>query len=132
MSELAGLREKVKGLSVLVVDDEVKVLEGSVIFLKKFFDQVDSAANGKSALEKFTVPGAYDVVMSDLQMPGMDGWELIAKIREKEERTFVAAMTGSPDATPEQLLLCDAYLTKPVSIEELILMLTKVIEKQGL
>ncbi len=132
MSELARLRAKVKGLSVLIVDDEVKVLEGSVIFMRKFFDHVDFAESGKRALEKSAAFGGYDVIMSDVQMPGMDGWELMARIREKEEDTFVAAMTGSPDATPEQLLLCDAYLLKPVSIEELIVMLTKIIEKRGL
>ena len=132
MNDLTILREKVKALSILIVDDEEAVLDGSVTFMKKFFKNVESANNAPAALQKFSGHDGYDIVMTDIKMPGMSGWELIKKLREMDDKLFIAAITGSPEKTHVQLSQCDVYLKKPVSIDEMIDMLNKIIHKYEL
>lgn len=132
MSDLQILREKVKTLSILVVDDEVDVLNRSTVFMKKFFESTDSADSAYSALKKFHENDGYDIVMTDIMMPGMNGWELIKELRKIDKNMFIIAMTASPKATVEELTLVDSYLEKPVGVEILTEVLKKIIEKQGL
>lgn len=131
MNDLKILREKVKILSVLLVDDEADVLDRFATFMKKFFENVDSASSGKEALEKFNNHDGYDIVVTDIMMPGMIGWELIRELRKIDESLFIAAITGSPNATDTELALCDSYLTKPVSIDKMVHILEKITEKRG-
>jgi len=132
MNNLTTLREKVKTLSILLVDDEEKVLNRSVVFMKKFFECVDGANNAEAALKKFSDNDGYDIVMTDIKMPGMSGWELIAQLRKIDENIFIAAITGSPEATNVEIALCDIYLKKPVSIDKMVKMLEKIIKKRGM
>jgi len=123
---MKALRDKLKGLRVLVVDDEEMVLDGSVQFMKKFFTQVDTAVDGEDALQKFKESDHYDVVFTDIKMPKLSGWELIQAIRSIDCHVYIAAMTGSPElGTKEMIALCDCYLRKPVSITDM----TKILEQ---
>jgi len=124
------LREKVKTLSVPLVDDVVDVLKRSVVFMQKFFECVDSANSAEETLKKFSDHDGYDIVMTDIKMAGMSGWDLIKQLREIDENLFIAAMTGSPDATDMELKLTDLYLNKPVSVDKMVGMLEKIIKKQ--
>ena len=131
MNNLTILREKVKTLSILLVDDEADVLKRLVVFMQKFFEFVDSAESADAALKKYSEHDGYDIVMTDIMMPGMSGWELTEQLRKIDENVFIAAMSGSPETADAELALCDVFFKKPVSIGKMIKMLEKIIEKQG-
>lgn len=132
MNNLKILKEKVQELSILILDDEVDVLDRSVTFFKKFFKHVDSANNGASGLKKFSENNGYDIVVTDIKMPGLSGWEVIAKLREMDTNLFIIAMTGSPEVSEDKLAMTDAYLDKPVSVDTLLNIFEKIVEKRGL
>ncbi len=133
MSDMKVMREKVKSLSVLVIDDEEKVLESSLVFMHKFFDHVDGAGDAEIALDMYAQKGGYDVIVSDIRMPRMSGWELIKSLRATEDGLFIAAVTGSPELGTEDLIrTCDIFMKKPVSIEDMVEMMRKIIEKRAL
>jgi PAS domain S-box-containing protein len=70
-------------IRTLLVDDEPALLTVSTLFLEETGDIVcDSAESAASALEKLRT-GSYDIIVSDYQMPGMDGLELLKEIRSK-------------------------------------------------
>ncbi len=132
MSNLQDLRQKVKTLSILIVDDEHEVAEGTEVFMKKFFSKVKTASNAESALALFNTHYRPDVLLTDIKMPGLNGWELIQKLRKQDSHLFIAVMTGSPEATETELSLCDIYLNKPIGINEITQMLEKITLKYKL
>ena len=72
-----------KQLRVLYADDMLQLRELLVIVLSRDGHTVDTAANGFDALEKVTAaPSAYDVIITDHHMPGMNGLELVTSIRQ--------------------------------------------------
>lgn len=86
--------------NILVVDDNVFVAEGLAIRLNLFIKdcRILTAANGADAVQVLSRV-EVDFVLTDLQMPVMDGYELIKYCREHRPRLLLAAMTGdrSPD-----------------------------------
>jgi DNA-binding NtrC family response regulator len=117
---------------LLIVDDE----RGIVVALKGLFSkegyEVDTADSGEQALERFKA-GFYDVVITDLSMKGMDGLQLLKRIRELEPTTAVLMIT----AYGTQRIAVDAmkagaedYLPKPFDNDELRLKVRRVMETQ--
>ncbi|MBU0720337.1 response regulator [bacterium] len=131
MSDLKQMRAKTGTLSILIVDDEEKIQEAIVLFMEKFFGNTQSACNGEEALELFR-QNKYDVLLTDISMPKMSGWELIDAVKKSDQEIFIAAMTGSPDEKENLIGMCDIYLNKPITIERLALMLEKIIEIKAL
>ncbi|MCU7834775.1 MAG: response regulator [gamma proteobacterium symbiont of Taylorina sp.] len=133
MPDMKTMRDKLQGLHVLVVDDEEAVLDGSLQFMKKFFNKVDTAIDGEEALRMFKEYGHYNVVFTDIKMPKSTGWELIQAIRSIDNDVYIAAMTGSPElGTDELIALCDSYLRKPVNIENMTHILEKLSDRQNI
>ncbi len=116
--------------SVLLVDDEVQFVETLVKRLAKRGVRVDAAYGGQEALEKLaaTGPTRIDVVILDVKMPGMDGLETLARIKEEHPLVEVIMLTGH--ATVESAIEgmkrgAYDYLMKPCEIDVL---LEKVVE----
>jgi signal transduction histidine kinase/CheY-like chemotaxis protein len=117
--------EKVGG-RVLVVDDNSVNRKILARQLELAGATTDSAAGGEEALEKWR-GGTYDLVLADLQMPTMDGFELARRIRESEHceqrpRTPILAVTASALEDQEQksrAVGMDGLITKPIGIEQL-------------
>ena len=131
MHDMKTMREKVKSLNVLVVEDEAEILNSSLQFMRKFFQSVDGAENGEIAMKIFKDKGSYDVVITDIQMPKISGWELIRSIRAIDTEVYIAAMTGSPESGADELIrLCDSYLKKPLSIDAMVQMLEQIIKNR--
>ncbi len=86
----------------LVVDDEDGQLALTVEVTKSLGLKVDTAVNGKIALDKLTT-GHYDIVLTDIQMPEMSGFELITNIRKNKdlEDLPVIALSGRKEVTKE-------------------------------
>ena len=114
-----------KNLHILVVDDaEVNLLMIKMIF-KKHKISFDTAANGKEALE-FIGNNRYDMVLTDIQMPEIDGLELTKRIRanadHKKATTPIIAITGQITPESHDLYLSSGlndYIIKPYSEREL-------------
>jgi CheY-like chemotaxis protein/anti-sigma regulatory factor (Ser/Thr protein kinase) len=103
--------------SILVVDDEESVRRLLVSVLESPGRRIDTAADGAEALARVEAT-PYDLVLTDVRMPGMDGLELLRRIRHASPSTKVIVMTG--DSTPSNVIqsLCDqafTYFTKPFS-----------------
>lgn len=88
-----GLAGQSGNLSVLVVDDDQSVNTMVRRFLTRQGHQVDAASDGVVALRMFR-PSIYDVVISDIVMPGMNGWELVAALHAVAPNLPVVIMTG--------------------------------------
>lgn len=104
-------------LKVLIVDDEPDlrdVLEDAFV-LKGC--EVESARNGREALGKFA-SGVYDLLVTDLNMPEMDGRTLLEQIHERfDDRPYLVAISGLGETKGEKHLV-DTYLLKPFGIRE--------------
>lgn len=106
---------------VLVVDDEPELLRGVCRGLKLQGYSVTEARNGEEAVQQLG-RRAFDVVVSDIVMPGMGGIQLLKEIRQHDLHVPVVLMTGAPAvSTAVQALEYGAfhYLTKPVESEAL-------------
>ena len=78
---------------VLVVDDEPQVLNVLGDMLKRAGHEVTAVASGDESLRAFA-PGRFDVVLTDIGMDGMNGWQLTERIREHDESVSVLFVTG--------------------------------------
>ena len=114
---------------ILVVDDEAllrKMLR--TILVREGFNAVKCTNDGETALAKLAKE-RFDIVITDVRMPGMDGMELLSKIKEQYPEIAVVVMTGYGDMnTPEQarLLGADEYITKPFKATEIEVIVERV------
>ncbi|MBN2370656.1 MAG: sigma-54-dependent Fis family transcriptional regulator [Vicinamibacteria bacterium] len=119
---------------VVVIDDEVNAAAAIEKLLREDGYDVARAHDGRSGLQaadKFDP----DVVITDLRMSGMDGLDLLARIKEMHPETMVILMTAYgtvKTAVKAMKLGAEDYLAKPVDIEELEVVLQKAIEKKRL
>jgi DNA-binding NtrC family response regulator len=119
---------------ILVVDDEVNARNGLAELLQGDGYTVDTAADGFKALPKLEELEP-DLVVTDLKMPGLDGLELLHKIRERDPETVVVVMTahGAVDTAVKAMREGAAeYVTKPVNVEEISLVIAREIERKRL
>lgn len=110
-----------KKYKVLVVDDEWNMRNLLKIYLNKNGFDVDEAMNGKNALA-VVFDKEYDLVILDIMMPGMDGWTVCEKIREKSNLPILmlTARTDTKDKVRGLNTGADDYLVKPFEAEELV------------
>ena len=106
---------------LLIVDDEIEICE----FLKSFFEDRDFkvavANDGTRALEQVALFHP-EVVLLDIQMPGMDGLQTLKKIKEMHPKVKVIMVTAveTQEKIEEAMRLgADNYITKPLSLEYL-------------
>jgi DNA-binding response OmpR family regulator len=106
---------------LLIVDDEAEICE----FLKSFFEDRDFkvaiAHNGAEALQQVERFGP-EIVLLDIQMPGMDGLQTLKKMKEDYPRLKVIMVTAveTQEKIEEAMRLgADNYITKPLSLEYL-------------
>lgn len=100
---------------ILVVDDEKGMCEFLHYLLEGEGYEVDVAHSGDQALAK-VAETAFDLILADIKMPGIDGLEMLRHIREADEETVVIVMTGySSLESAIKAIKYDAsdYLTKP-------------------
>jgi len=106
---------------ILVVDDEGAIRYSISKTLQRVGYQVSAAASGEEALDMLTEQN-FDVVLTDIRMPGLTGVELLAKIKEKAPDSIVILMTGyaSLGTAVESLRLgAHDYLIKPSSSQDI-------------
>ncbi|PAW93749.1 hypothetical protein CKK33_09685 [Mucilaginibacter sp. MD40] len=128
-----ALPVSLQGRHILVVDDNKMNLMIAAKFLKKWDAKVSQAINGQLAIDLLTTGEQFDLIIMDLQMPVMDGFEATAIIKASYPHIPVIAFTA--DAMPEthkkafDAGMCD-YLTKPFAPEALFEKVSKYCNNQ--
>ena len=109
-------------MRVLVVEDEAKVASFIARGLGEAGYTVDVASQGPAALEEATV-NDYDLILLDVMLPGIDGWEVLSRYREGGGNSPVMMLTAR-DAVEDKVRGLDSgaddYLTKPFALTELL------------
>jgi two-component system NtrC family response regulator len=131
--ENANKDEAIKG-RVAVIDDEMDAAAALETLLREDGYEVARAHDGRQGL---TLLETFDpdVVLTDLRMPGMDGLELLARIKQSRPETMVILMTAYgtvKTAVKAMKLGAEDYLPKPIDVDELEVILHKTIEKKRL
>ena len=119
---------------ILIVDDEPKICSMLEVALRRDGYTVHTFADAAAALEQFRAEH-YDLVISDLRMPGISGFELIRQIKEARRDTVVLAMTGHATMdTAVQAIRegADDYVTKPLEINALRRVVESSLQNQSL
>lgn len=123
---------------ILLVEDNELNREIAVALLSEYGFQVDTAEDGAEAVERVrnSRPGDYDLVLMDVQMPVMNGYEATERIRSLDDPSLagitILAMTANAfDEDRKKALSCgmNGFLSKPIVIEELISTLQNSLER---
>ena len=112
----------VQTATILVVDDEENAREGLSKILSKEGYRVDTAPNGKEAIDNLKRQ-RYDLVITDMRMPLMDGFEVLREIKKMDENIGVIMITayGEVDTYLEAMNAgATEYLNKPINSDELV------------
>jgi len=119
---------------ILVVDDEQSLRDFLAILLKKAGHEVVTAENGSDAL-KAVQAEIFDLVITDIRMPGLDGIGLLRMIKDISADTIVIMITAFATAeTAVEAMKLGAYdyITKPFKVDEIKLVIQKALEKRYL
>lgn len=119
---------------LLLIDDDKTALDGLVKILAHDGYPVSGVLSGYEALNLLSRK-TFDIIVTDMKLPGMGGLSLIHELRKKEEPIAIVVITAySSVKTAVEAIKCgaDDYLTKPINIEELALVLEKLWERQQL
>ncbi|NTV52039.1 MAG: HDOD domain-containing protein [Candidatus Firestonebacteria bacterium] len=118
----AGEENRVDKKRILFVDDEANVLQALQRMLRTLRDEwdIETADSGPAALARMAA-ASFDVIVSDMRMPGMDGAQLLAEVRQRYPQTIRIILSGQSDQ--ESILRSvgptHQYLSKPCSAEML-------------
>ncbi len=110
---------------ILVVDDQPSVRELLAEFLEGEKYSVKVALDGYDALRKIE-KSSFDVVITDIRMPGMNGIEFVSELRERNIKTKIITMSGESSCSPElrieeiNNLDSDIFLEKPFDLQNLL------------
>jgi DNA-binding response OmpR family regulator len=123
-----------KNNRILVVDDEPDLTQVSTLALEYYGYKVDSFNDPQEALSKFK-PGSYDLIILDIKMPKMDGFELYHEIKKKDNNAKVCFLTASELYYEEfrkkeySALDRNLFIQKPIGNEDLIKEINKMLKK---
>ncbi|MBV9927193.1 MAG: response regulator [Acidobacteria bacterium] len=113
--------QKCRTTKMLVVDDEEPVRELLCDILEDEGVEVALAASGAEALARFE-QGKFDAVLTDIGMPGMNGWELLRRVSERDQQVALAVITGWGELVStheEKAARVEWVLTKPFSMSQI-------------
>lgn len=124
---------------ILLVDDNPVNLDLATRLLEKKGHEIITARNGKEAVDRF-LETPFDVILMDLEMPGISGIEAARQIRAKEKASSIAtpiytpiiAMTAHDEETEKTACLVvgmDGFITKPINIKSLHQTIQKIVEE---
>ncbi len=130
-----SVREHGRGLRILLAEDNLVNRTLAVRLLEKHGHAVEVATDGREALRKYKA-GKFDLILMDVQMPEVDGFEATAAIRELEKTTGahvpIVAMTAHALTGDRERCLAvgmDGYIAKPFRAEELLIEMEKLEQK---
>ena len=119
--------------SILLVEDEEHLHEALKLNLEMEGYEVDSAFDGGDALKKIE-SAHYDLLILDIMLPSLDGFSITERMRLNNNQTpilILSAKNTSANRVQGLKLGADDYLTKPFNLEELLLRVAKLIQKNA-
>ncbi|NOX70609.1 MAG: response regulator transcription factor [Gammaproteobacteria bacterium] len=118
-------------LRILVIEDELAIRQGLIDVLVFHGYETDSAASGPTGLQK-ALTGKFDLILLDIMLPGMDGYEICNRIRAEDRQQpiiMLTARTSEEDIIQGLKLGADDYVAKPFSIQQLLLRIEAVLRR---
>lgn len=118
--------------NILLVEDEDSLARGLEYNLTEEGYLVDWANNGKVAVEKFS-KSIYDLIILDIMLPYLDGFEVAQKIRETDPQMPILMLTARANAVDKIKGLqigADDYITKPFNLDELLLRVKGMLKRK--
>jgi DNA-binding response OmpR family regulator len=116
---------------ILIVEDEAAIRSGLIdVFVYHGYD-VDAVADGPEGLDR-ALNGGFDLILLDVMLPGMDGFEICNRIRacdRDQPIIMLTAKTGDEDIIQGLSLGADDYVAKPFSVAELVLRVQAVLRR---
>ncbi len=128
-SKLKQIIEYAKGMSVLYVEDEALIRENNKYLLDTIFSDVQTASNGAEGL-KFYEKKVFDIVITDIIMPEMNGVMMVRKIKELNPKQPIIITSASEESTYLLELInlgVAEFLLKPIKTEQIISILNEVV-----
>ncbi|HKJ50246.1 MAG TPA: response regulator transcription factor [Gammaproteobacteria bacterium] len=123
-----------KKARLLIVEDEAAIRSGLVdVFVYHGFE-VETADNGNDGL-RLALGGNYDLILLDVMLPGIDGFEICNRIRQQDRQQPVIMLTAKSsdeDIVQGLTLGADDYVAKPFSVTQLVLRVQAVLRRSGL
>ncbi len=119
---------KTKKLRVLYVEDNPIARKGMIETLDVFFDNIAVAENGVDGLENFN-NHSFDLIITDISMPKMNGIDMMKKIRERDSDVILIVLSAHNEEEffdNSNELNIAGYLFKPLDISEFMTMLEKI------
>ena len=116
---------------LLIVEDDSELNKSVCSYLETNGYSTHSAANGIEALEAFNNE-EFDLIISDIMMPLMDGFSLVEKIRKNNSNIPIIFMTARDDKFSKQLgykIGIDDYIVKPFDIDELVMKIGAILRR---
>jgi CheY-like chemotaxis protein len=120
--------------TVMIIDDaaDIRLLLRMVLSLEGF--SVTEAESGRHALEQLAAGERPDIAVLDVQMPELDGWETLARIRQDPATADLRVVMCTVKSQPTDLLQawglgCDGYLSKPIEVRSLAVTLRQVLAR---
>lgn len=131
INKLQEIQKFSKELKVLYVEDNEEARSSTFDTLSEFFEDIETAENGLEALGKFENT-MYDLIITDINMPKMNGIDMVAKIRETNTHIPILIISAYSDSGyfMETIRLgVEGYLLKPIELQQFISMVSKTVEK---
>jgi signal transduction histidine kinase len=129
-----SLRPSEPSIDILVVEDTPDLAQALVEALQECGMQAEAASNGKEAFERLANRAELpDVILLDLRMPVMDGWQFRVRQREDPILSRIPVIAITADRSPQaEAIDCDALLRKPTDLHRLVQTIRDVAEKSRL
>jgi DNA-binding response OmpR family regulator len=118
---IQDLMQVAKGKNILIVEDSENISESLAFLMRKFFDTVEIAENGREGIEKFE-KGKFDIIITDLRMPYLSGIDMIKEIKKVDENQMIIITTAFEDEEGVEALETFkdiALFVKPINMEAL-------------
>lgn len=121
-----------KNLNILYIEDDILATARLKSILSKFFNKIIIASNGEDAFELLKTSPKIDLIISDINMPKMDGLEFLEKLREIDSKIPFIFVTARDE--PEKMLRAiqldiENYILKPINLQNLLAVIDKIVEK---
>lgn len=113
---------KSRALCVLLIEDQSELAANVIDYFESFGHAIDYASDGVSGVS-LALSKRFDVVVLDLMLPKLEGWEVCRQIRDEAAHRIPVLMLTARDSLPDKLRGfesgADDYLTKPFALDEL-------------
>ena len=130
---MEGVGKEFRGRNILIVDDDVRNTFALVSYLEDMEMQLHTAEDGFQAIELLARHGGIEMILMDMMMPGMDGFETIARIRSNPSTAHIPIIALTAKAMKGDRAKCleagaTEYVSKPINMRELLEKMTEMLK----